>query len=1157
MPTETIACWNCGQENPATAKFCPNCGKPQRTPCPECGAPLDEGAKFCANCGIPVGAGVKARLDAGPVLTAEARKVVTVVFADLVSSTGLTERLDPEEAREVVGKFYGVVRHAVERTGGTVANLLGDAVLAVFGLPVTHEDDPERAVRAGLDIRDALPTLNEHLHAAHGVRLETRVGVNTGEVVAASGSTFDRDFLISDAVTTAARLQQTVSPGVVVVGERTYRLTRDVIEYRECPPMEVKGKATPVRVWEAVEPLPERPDVRRIAAPLVGRHAELGLLRNLYQRSCDEAIVHMVTVLGQAGVGKSRLLREFLAEVRDLDPRPLVLRGRSVAFGGRIGYHALLDILRTQAGLMDTDPPEIVRAKLTEWLRERLPQHAGLLGGLLQTFGADAVTPTDPGEARRMLFDTWQTLIAALAADRPVILALEDIHWADDGVLDLVEWVAESIESAPLFLICLGRPELRERRATWGGGGRNATTMDLKPLRAREAEDLVAHLSSQGLTSELQQTIAHRAGGNPLFVEELVRMLMEGSGPGAAIPDTVQAVLTARIDRLPPQERRVLQAASVLDRKFWPSAVAPLAGLFEEETIKAIEDLIKKELVVARPQSSIAGEREYAFRHILTRDVAYGMLPRSQRQRAHGEAGRWLETRLGERVEEAVEIVAEHFRMAGDDARAAPYLQRAGNKARRQYDNDNALRLFDQALEAAARAGAPKSDIARIRGDRGEVHQLRGAYKAALDDFEQGLAAARDGNDRALEAVLENRVGLIHHRELRLDQAEAHFRRAAALAREAENRLTLGLSLVDLANVAWDRGRLGPDDTTLVEGIGFLRETGDKSSLARGLNLMCMAKYAAGYRQAAIVAAQEGLAAAREAGDKSRQATSLSYLSVINSFWGNYEDAIRDGEAAIALAKEIDDKRRLAFTLSFVAHARGSLGEWGEALGQLESSLPLVAEYAKVHLPFPSLYLAEIYYEIGDVERARTMLAPVAKIEAVNPSWQMVKLAVDMILTLHDHDTGALERALEEIGRLPWEVFVPDDGEMVLPMGEVLLETGRIEELRQFLRDRRPVVERWGAPPHLAALEIFEGHLALRDGNSEQALVHIDKAVQLGRSVGDVFTIRRALELRLHITGSREDHEPLRALLSRLAASLPDDLRATFLASPRAAVLRE
>ena len=1156
MLTETIACWNCRQENPPGAKFCANCGKPQRTPCPECGEPLPEGAKFCANCGIPV-VGAKAKVEAGPVLTAEARKVITVIFTDLVGSTGLTERLDPEEAREVVGKFYGVVQHAVERFEGTVANLLGDAVLAVFGLPVTHEDDPERAVRAGLAIRDAMPALNDHLESAHGIRLDTRVGVNTGEVVAASGSTFDRDFLISDAVTTAARLQQTVSPGAVVVGERTHRLTRDVIDYRDLPPLEVKGKTAPLHVWEAIAPAPERPEIRRIAAPLVGRHGELGLLRSLYQRSRDEALVHLVTVIGQPGVGKSRLLREFLAEVRDTDPPPLVLRGRSIAFGGQIGYHALHDILRNQAGLLDTDAPDLVRTKLEEWLRDRLPEHTGLLEGLLLTFGADEGTQSDPGRMRQQLFETWQALLAALAVSGPVILALEDLHWAEDGLLDLAEWVGENIESAPLFLICLARPELRERRAAWGSGGRNATTIELKPLRPQEAEQLVAALSSQGLAAEMRQTIAQRAEGNPLFVEELVRMLMEGSAQGAAIPDTVQAVLTARIDRLPQHERRVLQAAAVIGRTFWPSAVAPLAGLSGDEVARAIEVLIKKEMVVARPQSTIAGEREYAFRHILTRDVAYSILPKSQRQRAHGEAARWLESRMEERIEEVVEILAEHFRMAGDDARAATYLHRAANKARRLYANADAIRLYDQALEAATKAGLPPGEMASLYRDRGEVHQLKGDYTAALADFDQGLDAARQAGDSALEAVLENRVGLIHHRQFRLDEAATHYSRAVTLAREVGDRPTLGLSLVDLANVAWDRGKMRPGDPALAEGIGLLRETGDRSSLARGLNLLCMAQFGAGNYAEAIGAARDALAAAREASDKSREATSLSYLSVINSFWGAYRDAIRDGEAAIALAEQIGDRRRIAFTITFVAHARAALGEWGEGIRLLEQSIPMVREYAKIHLPFPLMYLGVIYSELGDVERARAMLVEGKEIETNHPSWRMVALHSSITLARLNRDIVGVNRAIDEILGLPWEVFIPDDAELAHPVGEALLGAGRIDELRRFVADRRPGVEKFGAPPHLAALAIVEAQLAIHDGEREKAAASLDQALRWSERCEDVVTTLRARELRLQLLGRQEDREALRALLARLAASLPDDLRATFLASPRAVVLRD
>lgn len=1158
MNTATV-CWHCGFENPSGAKFCANCGKPQHQVCPECGAEVVEGAKFCANCGIPLKPRAQPQVEtSAPVLTAETRKVVTVLFADLVGSTGLTERLDPEEAREVVGKFYDVVQHVVERWfEGTVANLLGDAVLAVFGLPVAHEDDPERAVRAGLGIRDAIPVLNNHLSATHGVQLAVRIGINTGEVVAASGSTFERDFLVSDAVTTAARLQQTVAPGTVVVGERTFRLTKDTIEYRELPPMAVKGKETALAVWSAVAPLPEHAEVRRVTAPLVGRHAELGLLRHLYERGRDEARVHLVTILGQPGVGKSRLLREFLAETRDTDPAPLVLRGRSVAFGGQIGYHALLDILRSQAGLLDTDAPEVVQTKLQAWLQEMLPDRGDLLDGLVLTFGTQDGAGADPGQMRQRLFESWRTLVSGLAASRPVILALEDLHWADEGLLDLAQWIAETPDSVLLFVICVARPELIERRPNWGGGRRNVTTIDLPPLRPQEAMQLTLTLSSQGLSPEMIQLIAQRAEGNPLFVEELVRMMLEGSTPDAAIPDTVQAVLTARIDRLALNERRVLQAAAVIGRTFWPSAAAPIAGLPLEETAKAIEALINKELVTSRPRSTIADEHEYAFRHILTRDVAYNMLPKAQRQRAHAEAARWLELKMGERVEEVVEILAEHLRVSGEDARAATYLHRAGNKARRLYANADAIRLFDQALDAATRAGVPPQSTAVIHLDRGDVHQLLGQYEKAMADYEQGRGAAQQAGDRTLEAMLESRVGLIYHREHRLDEAEAHYAGAAALAREAGDQLTLGQSLVDLANISWDRGKLQPDDPTITEGLRLVHQVGDQSSLARGLNMLCMSHLRVGNGAAAIAAAEEARAAAHAAGDKSKEATSISYLSVVNGYRGHFREAIEYARQALALAQEIGDRRRIAYALHFLGRPQLGLGQIGEAIGSLEESLRLALEVTPGHLPWPHFHLGVAFDEVGDLERARAHFQAASQIDPKTTTWWQIILASRVIFARLTQDVAALNQALHGFDALPWTDFIPATGDILMPVGEGLLELGKIAELRGFIVTRRSDLERLGSRAYLASLAVLEARLAVRDGDASGALTYLDRAIRLSDESSFVLGARHAYELRLTLLNQDSDRAALRSVLQRIAESLPEQLRATFLASPRTAVLRE
>jgi len=1147
-----LACPHCGFANQSGAKFCANCGKPVAARCPECGADVAAGARFCSNCGIPLAGGARIESEAAPEVPAEARKVVTVLFADLAGSTALTQRLDPEEARQVVGRFYDVVQHVVERWfAGSVANYLGDGVLAVFGLPAAHEDDPERAVRAGLAIRDAMPVLNAHLSSTFGVQLAVRVGIDTGEVVAASGSTFDRDFLISDAVTTAARLQQTVSAGTVVVGERTHRLTSESIEYTDMPPMQVKGKDDALRVWAAVRALPEPSDVRRIAAPLVGRHGELALLRHLYQRTHADERLHLVTLMGQPGIGKSRLLREFLAELRETVPSPLVLRGRSVAFGQQIGYHALLDILRTRAGLMDTDAPDVVREKLARWLHEVLPAESVLLDGLLLTFGSEQ-TGADPGEIRRQLFAAWVGLVASLAASRPVVIAFEDLHWADEGLLDLIEMLADRAGSLPVFVICVARPEILERRSSWGGGRRNATNIDLPPLRANEVEQLVASLGSQGLAADVLRTIAQRAEGNPLFVEELVRMIMEGSAPGAQIPDTVQAVITARIDRLPVPERRALQAAAVIGRTFWPSAVAALAAQNPDETATVLQGLVGKELIVERPASSIAGEREYAFRHILARDVAYNLLPRTHRQPAHAQIARWLEGRLGERVEEVVEVLAEHLRVAGDE-RAAAYLHRAGNKARRQYANADALRLFAQALEAAGPAPVDPALIGAIHRDRGDVHQLLGEYAAAMESYDAGRREAQQAQAGPLAATLENRIGVIYHRQMNLEEAERHFRRSADVARNAGARPVLGQTLVDLANIAWDRGAMPPDHPALQEGLALLRAAGDQAGVARAVNLLCMGYVGAGLGEEALAAASEGVDAARAAGDRSREATSLSYLCVINGFLGRYRTGLDHGSEALRIAEQIGDRRRIAYTRFFMGRIQTSFGMWPDALANLELARGMIKGLARIQYPWLYYFSGLAYQLTGNLNEAVAMWRAGAEVESRSPAWRQISLASAIELARHEGNATALAQALDEAVQLPGGNFIPSDVEVTLLIGEALLDAGRLDDLGGFLTSRRLGIERFRSLPGLAALAMLDARLAARAGELDRADRLLAQAVRWGDEAEDAPRRWRARELRVEVLGQQDDRASLREFLMETAERLPESLRAQFFSNRRVA----
>jgi tetratricopeptide (TPR) repeat protein len=526
------------------------------------------------------------------------------------------------------------------------------------------------------------------------------------------------------------------------------------------------------------------------------------------------------------------------------------------------------------------------------------------------------------------------------------------------------------------------------------------------------------------------------------------------------------------------------------------------------------------------------------------------MLPRSQRQRAHALAARWLEERLGDRVEEVVEVLAEHLRMAGDDAKAATYLHRAANKARRLYANADAVRLFDQAMEAAKKAGLDHQ-LPLLRRDRGEVHQLMGAYAAALADFEAGLAAARQAGDRWLEAVLENRIGFVHHREARLDQAEAHFRRAASLAREIGDRQVLGATLIDLATVAWDRGEMPSVDQILAEGIGLLKDTEDRSNLARAHNLRSMAHLAMGNMEQAITAAQDALATAREAGDRSREATSLSYLGVLHSWLARLVPARDYFRSAIEIAEAIGDRRRASYVKEFMVIVDIFAGDWGDGIRRTEELLPEAAELTPLELPYVHLFLGDLYFEVGDRDRALRSYRTCASF--TTSPWRMITALARLNATRIQGDRAATGRALDEILLLPTGVFNPNEIQLLGPLADALLEMDRADDLRRLIEARRPAVERFNASWVFGVVALIEARLAAHDGDRHTAAVKLDEALRLSESEPNAVGLRRVLEARAEFFNRAEDRAALRRLCERIAAGLPDDLRTIFLNSPRVA----
>ncbi|MBA2546543.1 MAG: AAA family ATPase, partial [Solirubrobacterales bacterium] len=743
--------------------------------CPACSATNPERARFCMECGADLGvapAPGRAR-DAEP--PPEERRHATVLFADLSGYTSAAERMDHETVKALVDRTLRRLGEEVERFGGTIDKFIGDNVMGVFGAPVAHEDDPERAVRAGLGMQEAMAEVNRESEERNSVSFLLRVGINSGEVMA--GAVGDRYTVMGDVVNVAARLQGAGRPGSVTVGGGTYRASRDRIAYERLEPLELKGKVEPVPAWEATGTLEApRSGSLRSETPLIGRTDEAALLASLVDRAQDEGRPHLVTVLGQAGVGKSRLMRELLDSVEGPEAgAPTVRRGQCLPYAG-VSYIALVEVLREEFELHGADSPGAAWDRLLEGVGalmdelgqpEAAERTAALLAmtlGIEPPGGVAGPGAEDPQRMREALFSAARAVIEGICLRRPLVLALEDVHWADEGMLDLIEHLARLVQG-PLVIVCLAREELLERRPGWAGGIEDSTTISLEPLSADETRELVAALmpGAENGGGAVVPQVAERSGGNPLFAEEMVnRLIEEGTTEAAALPSTVQALLAARLDSLARTERRLLLHSAVVGQTFWEGSLVPAA---EEEGIDLGDTLAKleqKDLVVTSPRSRIAGEREYSFKHILIRDVAYGMLPKAVRCRKHVEVGEFIRDRAGEQIDAFVGLVAEHYSRAvslgaesGLDpdvlgelrAEALELLDSAGDAAAALYSNGEAFERYQAALELTD--DLDPGSRARIGEKQGDVALRMGRVDAAVAVWERCLEHHRTSEDLA------------------------------------------------------------------------------------------------------------------------------------------------------------------------------------------------------------------------------------------------------------------------------------------------------------------------------------------------------------------------------------------------------------------------
>jgi class 3 adenylate cyclase len=626
--------------------------------CTSCGKENPPGFRFCGYC--------TASLAPAPASALEERKIVSVLFCDLVGFTAASEHQDPEDVRRRIRPYHARLRQEIERYGGTVEKFIGDAVVAAFGAPFAHEDDAERAVRAGLAITEAIAELNE---GDSDLNLQVRVGINTGEAVVALGARVaeGEGIVTGDVVNTAARIQTIAPVNTVTVSDSTYRITSRVFDYEALSTAKVKGKAEALTLWRATAARARfGSDIRReFRTPFVGRELEKPFLIATFERAAQQRLVQLLTIIGEPGVGKTRLIAELFSYIH---AKPELIRwkqGRCLPYGEGITFWALGEIVKAEAGILESDSPHVALEKLKDCIPEVAGDPQWLLQRLAPLVGADSGAPAE----REELFTAWRRFLEGLAARNPTVLVLEDLHWADDALLAFLEYVAEWSRDVPLLILCAARPELYERRAGWGAGLRNAQTINLNPLSDGETAELVAYLSrSIELSDRLERAVLERAGGNPLYAEEFVRFLAdrEIESPEtlvdeAGLPESVQALIAARLDTLAPQRKSLLQDAAVVGNVFWAGALAEVGGGSEVELEVALHELTQKELVRPSRTTSMDGESEYAFWHILVRDVAYSQIPRAERARRHRAAAAWIERKAGERVEDLAEVLAHHY----------------------------------------------------------------------------------------------------------------------------------------------------------------------------------------------------------------------------------------------------------------------------------------------------------------------------------------------------------------------------------------------------------------------------------------------------------------------------------------------------------------
>jgi class 3 adenylate cyclase/tetratricopeptide (TPR) repeat protein len=1107
--------------------------------CPNCGTLNPPGARFCNQCGqrLTITSALVATESAPHAdISTEERRVVTILFADLANSTALADALDPEELRELLARFFALMAEQVHRHGGIVEKFIGDAVMGVFGLPQIHEDDPVRAVRAGLDMQIALAAFNAQRREGDPLapQLVMRIGINTGEVVAATGPADGRDFLITgDPVNVAARLQSVADPGTVVVGPRTFRDTQGTVEYEPLPPAELKGKPRPVRIWRARRmidtnpvPLARARSLEQPRAPLIGRGMEMGVIETAYLRAIQQRRPRIVTILGAPGVGKTRLAREFIANAANDTFAAQAQIGRCALYGEGIAFWPLAEILRDFCAITPTTPPDEARALIAGRVAAlmqtagRRDDPAAVARYLSYTVGLETIErqgklAADTRTLQHEITRAWRAFWETSAAAAPLIVMIDDIHWADDALLDLIEAVGTRASGAPILFICTARPELLQRRPTWGNK-QTSVSVVLEPLLPDESSQLVdALLDGDALPRELRWSILRRAEGNPFYIEEIVRMLIDRGvivqdgdhwqvAPGwaetdeatdPAIPDTVQGVIAARIDLLPENERDILRHASVIGRTFWPSALMGIAEhLTWEQLDEGLHSLIAKDLIIpATDPRQVddpfhADEPRYLFKHPLTRDVVYDAMPRTRRAHEHERFATWLESFAEGREEEYAELLARHY----EEYYRQANLARARDPERRQAVRDKILRYQEMA------------------GDEAMIRQATGA---AIRAYSRAIAIVLEDGDAAKITQRDALVPLYAHRgdarALRSDGDGAFADYRAALTiwlgapteyASAEEDRTNGMRLyrrlvmLPARYASWFRTPPAPEELRgyLLAGLRLAEDAGDTDSLDYAALLTAKTffwwSWSQGRTQEQI---RDALASAEEAVAIAEHANAAPEASAALDALGNMQSTVTDLRGFLASqtrrlfwAARIENQNEIVDIHNEVSAGHQMVGEFGQAVEHARYALARAEELENEILRAHALQrLVVAYYEwdhwanaINDGE-VFVQVAGRTPLVMQNPyRWGALALAVALLRS------GRVDRAEQIVRQVDELPLIGEAQYVALFRAKVQLAQGHLAKAEPLLlRALDLTAGRHSLPALLAELAELGARLGRRD----------------------------------------------------------------------------